>query len=89
VDFLLGSSTDAIELHIDRGGPSAEDLSEIHKKILSTKPLLIWGDAAWKSVEYALRTLPHRGLAINMVVSSAEQAEDIWSKASKLWTRTA
>jgi hypothetical protein len=85
VDFLLRSRTDVIELHMDRGGPSAEELSGVHTKILSAKPLLIWGDATWADLEFILRTVPHSGLAVNMVASSAEEAEDVWDRASRLW----
>jgi hypothetical protein len=85
VDFLLRTRTDAIELHIDKGGPSAEELSRVHAQVLSKKPLLIWGDLTAQDLEHVLRTLPHEGLAVNMVVSSVEEAKDVWKRALQWW----
>jgi hypothetical protein len=33
----------ALELHVDEGGPRAEELCAIHREILGRSPLLIWG----------------------------------------------
>ncbi len=58
----------ALELHIDEGGPSAEQLYEAHKTILSKKPLLIWGYLCEKDIEWILAELPPQGLAINVAI---------------------
>ena len=70
----------AMELHIDAGGPSAEQLFETHKMILAQKPLLIWGDIPETDLDWIFSKLPHEGLAVQTVVGSAEQAEAIWER---------
>jgi len=44
IDYYLEMDFTALELHIDTNGPSAEQLFDMHKKIIAKKPLLIWGD---------------------------------------------
>jgi len=80
VDSYLSMNVTALELHIDKGGPSAEQLFDVHKKILTLKPLLIWGDISGKDMDWIFSNLPHQGLAVNTVVSSPQQAKDIWNK---------
>jgi hypothetical protein len=80
VDAYLDMEMTALELHIDKGGPSAEQLFEVHKKILSRKPLLIWGDISEKDLDWIFNNLPAQGLAVNTVVDSSDQAETIWKK---------
>lgn len=70
----------ALELHIDEGGPTAEDLFEKHQSILARKPLIIWGDICEKDMDWIFSKLTHRGLAVIAAVDSAEQAKLIWKK---------
>ena len=86
VDYLLAGKTSVIEMHIDKGGPTAEDLCNTHRKILEQKPLLIWGDLSDADLEFVLKYQPYKGLAINIVVSSPQQASAIWEKAYGLWS---
>ena len=86
VDSLLAGKTSVIEIHIDKGGPTAEDLCETHRKILDHKPLLVWGDLSEADLEFILKNQSYTGLAINMVVSSREQASAIWERSCKLWS---
>jgi len=78
VDFLVGSPLSAIELHIDLGGPSAEELHPYYRKIQSRKPLVIWGDLSAVDLQFLARRLDRRSLALLPVVSNREQAESIW-----------
>jgi hypothetical protein len=80
VDFLIDSPLSAIELHIDLGGPSAEQLYPYYRKIQSRKPLLIWGDLSEADVEFIARRLDRRSLAVLPVVGSREQAEAVWKR---------
>jgi hypothetical protein len=59
-------STDmlALELHIDEGGPSAEQLFDVHSRILQYKPLLIWGSIPEKDLDWIFSKLPAKGLAV-------------------------
>jgi len=80
VDFLVDSPVTAIELHIDLGGPSAEDLYAYYRKIQNRKPLLIWGDLSGADLEFIARRVDRRSLALMPVVSTREQAEAIWKR---------
>jgi len=66
----------ALEMHIDEGGPSAEELYETHMKILKKKPLLIWGKMTNKDIEWIFKKLPYSGLAVQIVVSGREEAAE-------------
>jgi hypothetical protein len=70
----------ALELHIDEGGPSAEDLFGTHRMILERKPLIIWGDIPKTDLDWIFSKLPARGLAVITVVDSPQQAEAIWKR---------
>lgn len=82
---LAASPISAVELHIDYGGPRAEDLLPHYETILGAKPLLVWGDVTDRDLEFLLTRLPHRGLAIEPVASSAEEARGIWERAAARW----
>ena len=83
-DYLLKTGIDIIELHIDRGGPTAADLKDIHKKVLEHKPLLVWGDLTSEDLAYLLENQSYPGLAINIVVESAKEAEKLFASANKI-----
>ena len=80
MDAYLDMEMTALELHIDEGGPSAEQLFDVHKKILARKPLLIWGDIPQHDLDWIFSNLPAQGLAVNTVVKSPEQAEALWKR---------
>lgn len=80
---LVESELGAIELHIDFDGPRAEALAEHYHLILEKKPLLIWGDLTEADLEFVMRRLPHRGLAVNLVAASVEDARRLWERAWK------
>ncbi len=64
----------ALELHIDEGGPSDEELFDTHKKILEKKPLIIWGDIPERDLDWIFSKLPAWGLTMITVVDSPHQA---------------
>ncbi len=80
LDAYLEMPFTAMELHIDAAGPSAEDLFEKHQKILSSKPLLIWGDISERDLDWIFSKLPAPGLAVNTVVNSPEEAEALYER---------
>lgn len=83
VDDYLEMGMLALELHIDQGGPGAEQLYEIHRKILSKKPLIIWGDIPGRDLEWIFEKLPPQGLAVNTVVRNKEEAARLWNRYIK------
>jgi hypothetical protein len=80
VEHLVESSLSAIELHIDFGGPRAEELLPYYQKILEHKPLIIWGDLTAEDLDFIKRRLDRRALALLPVVESQRQAEQIWAR---------
>ena len=73
----------ALEMHIDAGGPSAEELYDVHRMILNEKPLLIWGNIPEKDLDWIFSKLPCKGLAVNTLVSSTKEAEKLWKEYCK------
>ncbi len=80
LDAYLDMGFAAIELHIDQGGPSAQQLYETHLKILERSPLLIWGDMTEQDMDWIFSRLPPQGLAVNKVVRSPQEAQAVWEK---------
>ncbi len=78
VEFLIETPLSAVELHIDFGGPRAEDLFPYYRKILDRKPLIIWGDLSFEDLDFIAAKLDRQALALLPVVASLEQAEGIW-----------
>ena len=62
----------------------AEALEKHYLAVLAEKPLLVWGDVTNADLEFLLTRLPHRGLAVNVVVNSVEEAHAIWETAMLL-----
>ncbi|MHB0913033.1 MAG: uroporphyrinogen decarboxylase/cobalamine-independent methonine synthase family protein [Armatimonadota bacterium] len=83
VDHALETGIDVVELHRDRGGRTAEELYDSHTKVLSEKPLIVWGDITERDMDFILDHLPHKGLAINVTVGSKEQAKQFWDMLTK------
>ncbi len=79
-DSYLTMGFHALELHIDEGGPSAEELYERHCRILESKPLLIWGDIPESDLDWIFSRLPHQGLAVLTVVNHPDKAKFLWAK---------
>ena len=78
VDPLVETGLAAVELHIDKGGPSAEELLPVYRKIQSRKPLIIWGDLNEADLGFIKGNLDLAALTILPVVESPEAAERIW-----------
>ena len=49
----------------------------------------MWGDVTAADLDFLLTRLPHAGLAVNVLVSSAEEAHDIYERARKLMSARA
>jgi hypothetical protein len=77
-DRYLDMGMSALELHIDSGGPSAQELFDRHLAILRERPLIIWGDIPRADLDWLFSKLPPQGLAIITVVQSPDQARELW-----------
>ena len=75
---LLDSELAVIEIHIDKGGPSARDLLPVYREVLQAKPLLVWGDLSPDDVRTLVEELPPEGLALQVVVDSPDEAWAIY-----------
>lgn len=72
----------ALELHIDEGGPSAEELYDVHCAILENSPLLIWGALSGDDLDWIFSRVPAQGLAIQAVVNTVDEAKSIWHRCA-------
>jgi hypothetical protein len=81
---LADTEVDVIELHIDKGGPPAESLEKHYRTILEKKRLLVWGDITDDDLVFLMTRLPAPGLAIEIVVPTADEAGRVWDKAMSL-----
>jgi hypothetical protein len=80
VDAYLEMPFLALELHVDEGGPRAQELHATHMKILERKCLLIWGKLTDADLDGLFETLPAPGLAIMTMVDGPEHAARLWTR---------
>jgi len=81
-DMFLSAPLRLCEMHIDAGGANAQNLLERYKEVLNKMPLLIWGRLSEEDFETIWGRLQPQGIAVMAVVSSPEEAEQIWRKAT-------
>ena len=71
----------ALELHIDAGGSSAEQLYDRHLAILKEKPLIIWGDIPEADLDWIFSKLPAAGKRLGQIraidKTSKQSREDV------------
>lgn len=82
-EFYLKMGFKALELHVDKGGPSARELHAQHLKILEHVPLLIWGNLSPADLDWIFNNLPVEGVAVMAVVDDALQAANLWKTYMK------
>lgn len=80
IEPVLDLQPVALELHRDEGGPSAEELSDLHRQILNRAPLLIWGALTDADLDSVFGALPPAGLAVQVAVESVEEARRVWDR---------
>jgi hypothetical protein len=80
VEELAATKLAALELHLDFGGPTAEDLLPVYRRIQKRKPLIIWGDVKPGDLDVLSSRLDPRALVVLPVVQDAASAEAIWRR---------
>lgn len=80
LDSYLQMDFTALELHVDQGGPTVEELLQKHRRVLATKPLLIWGPLRQNDLDWLFTQLPSQGLAVMPIVADAEEAQALWQR---------
>lgn len=74
---------DALELHVDEGGPSALELSPVYNQIQGKKPLIVWGQLSAAELDYLFRERPPEGLAVCCRVQTKQEAEELYAQYGK------
>ncbi len=78
-DLLNIDGLTAIQVNLDVGGPSMEEMLPHLKKILMRKPLILWGALSDDDIRLVLRELPSRGLFLCLVAPTAKEARHMMS----------
>jgi hypothetical protein len=78
-DLLSIDGLKAIEVNLDVGGPSMEEMLPYLQKILRKKPLILWGALTEEDIRLVLQELPSRGLFLVLVAPTAKEAKHLMS----------
>ncbi len=78
-DLLNIDGLTAIEVNLDVGGPSMAEMLPYLQKILTKKPLILWGALSEDDIRLVLKELPSRGLFLVLVAPTAKEARDLMS----------
>ena len=73
----------AMEMHLDEGGASAEELAEKHRLIQNKLPLIIWGTLKEGDLEYIWKNLQNH-VTLIAYVKNAKEAQSILRQADAL-----
>jgi DNA-binding FadR family transcriptional regulator len=75
LDELLGlENLKAVQVNKDISGPGIKEMLPVLAKIMQTRGLILWGDLTVEDLELVWKNLPCRGLALNVVAPTQEEA---------------
>jgi DNA-binding FadR family transcriptional regulator len=75
LDELLSlENLKTIQVNKDVSGPGIREMLPVLAKIMQTRGLILWGDLTVEDLELVKKNLPCRGLALNVVAPSPEEA---------------
>jgi len=78
VDDLIGlDRLQVLQVNKDVGGPSVEEMLPVLSKILEKQRLILWGDLTIRDLELVKTRLPQRGVFLNIVAPSLEEAREL------------
>jgi hypothetical protein len=64
----------AVEVNKDIGGPGLKEMLPVLARIMEHRGLILWGDLTLEDLEQVKRNLPCRGLCLNVVAPTMEEA---------------
>jgi len=73
-ELLTLENLKAIQVNKDISGPGVREMLPVLAKIMQTRGLILWGDLTIEDLELVKLNLPCRGLALNVVAPTAEEA---------------
>jgi DNA-binding FadR family transcriptional regulator len=73
-ELLTLENLKAIQVNKDISGPGVREMLPVLSKIMQTRGLILWGDLTIEDLELVKQNLPCRGLALNVVAPTAEEA---------------
>jgi hypothetical protein len=86
LDHLLSEEHVAvIEVNYDASGPALGELIPVLRRIQRHKPLLIWGEFTSDELDLMKSSLSPKGLGLQVIVESAEDAELMLKRLSGGW----
>lgn len=74
-ELLTLEDLKVVEVNKDINGPDVKEMLPVLARIMETRGLILWGDLTVEDLEIVKRNLPCRGLALNVVAPTAEEAE--------------
>ncbi len=73
-DLLTLENLKAVEINKDISGPGVKEMLPVLARIMQTRGLILWGDLTIEDLELVKQNLPCRGLALNMVAPTPDEA---------------
>jgi len=75
LDELLSlENLNAVQVNKDISGPGVKEMLPVLAKIMQTRGLILWGDLTIEDLELVKQNLPCRGLALNVVAPTPDEA---------------
>jgi DNA-binding FadR family transcriptional regulator len=73
-ELLTLENLKAVQVNKDISGPGVKEMLPVLAKIMQTRGLILWGDLTVEELELVQKNLPCRGLALNVVAPTREEA---------------
>jgi DNA-binding FadR family transcriptional regulator len=73
-ELLTLENLKAVQVNKDVSGPGIQEMLPVLGKIMQTRGLILWGDLTVEDLALVRKSLPCRGLALNVVAPTREEA---------------
>lgn len=73
-ELLTLENLKVVQVNKDISGPGVKEMLPVLAKIMQTRGLILWGDLTIEDIELVKHNLPCRGLALNVVAPTPEEA---------------